>query len=63
VSVTTEDATSVEFFIDNVSQFVDIEAPFTWKLETTKGLHTLMVKATNDQNFSSLDVQDIYKVF
>ena len=63
VSLTTEDATSVEFFIDNVSQFVDTQEPFTWKLDTTTGLHTLMVKATNDQNVSSLDIQDIYKIF
>ncbi|MCU0851050.1 MAG: hypothetical protein MUC80_07275 [Candidatus Thermoplasmatota archaeon] len=63
IRVATEDTTSVEFFIDEVSQFIDTQAPFTWKLRTTKGLHTLMVKATNDQNISSLDIQDIYKIF
>jgi hypothetical protein len=63
VVVTTEDATSVEFFIDNVSKYFDTEAPFSWKLDTTTGLHTLMVKATNDQNVSSLDIQDIYVIF
>jgi hypothetical protein len=63
VRVTTQDTTSVEFFIDDISQYVDTETPFSWKLDTTRGLHTLMVKATNDQNVSSLDIQDIYVIF
>jgi len=63
VRVTTENTNSVEFFIDDVSKYVDTEAPFSWKLDTTTGLHTLMVKATNDHNISSLDIQDIYVMF
>jgi hypothetical protein len=63
VRVTTENTNSVEFFIDDVSKFVDTEAPFSWKLDTTAGLHTLKVKATNDHNISSLDIQDIYVMF
>ena len=63
VQVTAENANSVEFFIDDESQYTDTEAPFTWKLDATKGLHTLMVKATNSQNVSSLDIQDIYLMF
>jgi hypothetical protein len=63
VQVTAENTNSVEFFIDDESQYRDTEAPFSWKLDATKGLHTLMVKATNDQNVSSLDIQDIYVIF
>jgi len=63
VRVTTENTNSVEFFIDDVLKYVDTEAPFAWKLDTTAGLHTLMVKATNDNNVSSLDIQDIYVIF
>jgi hypothetical protein len=63
VTLNTEDTTKVEFYIDDVLQYTDTTAPFSWKLDTTKGLHTLMVKATNDQNVSSLDIQDIYVIF
>jgi hypothetical protein len=63
IMLNTEDTTSVEFYIDDVLQQMDTTAPFSWKLDTTKGLHTLMVKATNDQNVSSLDIQDIYVIF
>jgi hypothetical protein len=63
VTLNTEDTTKVEFYIDDVVQYTDTTAPFSWKLDTTKGLHTLMVKATNDQNVSSLDIQDIYVIF
>ncbi|HWR27974.1 MAG TPA: C1 family peptidase [Candidatus Thermoplasmatota archaeon] len=63
VRVTAENTNSVEFFIDDASKSVDTEAPFSWKLDTTSGLHTLMVKATNDHNISSLDIQDIYVMF
>ena len=63
VHVTAENANSVEFFIDDVSKYVDNEAPFSWTLEATRGLHTLTVKATNDDNISSLDIEDIYIIF
>jgi hypothetical protein len=62
IQITAENANSVEFFIDNVSKYVDSEAPFSWVLDTTHGLHTLMVKATNNKNTSSLAVVDIYKI-
>jgi hypothetical protein len=62
VQVTAENANSVEFFIDDMSQFVDTEAPFSWQLQTTQGLHTLKVKATNDHNNSSIDIVDIYLI-
>jgi hypothetical protein len=60
IQVTAENTNSVEFFIDDVSQSVDTEAPFSWQLQTTQGLHILKVKATNDNNNSSIDVIDIY---
>jgi len=63
VQVTAENANSVEFFIDDVSQYVDSEAPFSWDLEATSGLHTLTVKATNEHNISSLAIGDIYVFF
>ncbi|MBN1280202.1 MAG: hypothetical protein JXA00_00985 [Candidatus Thermoplasmatota archaeon] len=59
VTVQAENTAAVEFFIDDVSVANDTEAPFTWELETTRGLHTLTVKATNAQANASLDVQDI----
>jgi len=62
VKVTAENTNSVEFFIDDVSQSVDTEAPFTWDLQASRGLHTLKVKATNDHNNSSIDVLDIYVI-
>jgi hypothetical protein len=62
VQVTAENTNSVEFFIDDVSQAIDTEAPFTWDLKASRGLHTLKVKATNDHNNSSIDVLDIYVI-
>jgi hypothetical protein len=62
VEVTAENANSVEFFIDDVSKYIDTEAPFSWDLEATHGLHTLTVRATNDDNISSLAIEDIYIV-
>ena len=61
VEVTAENANQVEFYIDNVKQHTDDEVPFTWDLQTTRGLHTLEVRAINDQN-TSLDIIDIYKI-
>jgi len=60
VQVTAENTNSVEFFIDNVSQFVDTEAPYSWQLNATSGLHTLLVKATNTHNNASIDMGDFY---
>jgi hypothetical protein len=62
VRVTAENTNSVEFFIDDVSRFVDTEAPFSWVLQTTQGLHTLKVKATNAHNNSSIDIVDFYLI-
>ncbi len=60
VRVNAENTDSVEFFIYNTSKYVDTEAPFSWNLDATRGIHTLMVKATNDHNYSSLDIGDFH---
>jgi hypothetical protein len=60
VTVTTESTSSVEFFVDSVSQYLDTQAPFTWDLHATRGLHTLEVKATNEQGNASLAIVDFY---
>jgi len=62
IQVTAENTNSVEFFIDDVLQSTDSEAPFTWDMQVSRGLHTLMVKATNEDNNSSLDIEDIYRL-
>lgn len=62
IQVNTENTVTVEFFIDDVLHTVDTEAPFSWPLQTTRGLHTLTVKATNDHNMSSLAILDFYKI-
>jgi hypothetical protein len=59
VTVTTENTNSVEFFVDDVSQYIDTEAPFSWELQASRGLHTLKVKATNGVN-ASIDIVDFY---
>jgi hypothetical protein len=62
VDVTVENTDAVEFFIDDVSQYVDTEAPFSWNLKATQGLHTLTVRAVNDQGIASLAEEDIYVI-
>ena len=59
VQVTAENTNSVEFYLDSVIQYTDDEAPFTWELHASRGLHTLEVRATNGSNIS-LDLRDIY---
>jgi hypothetical protein len=59
VEVSAENTNSVEFFIDDQSQYIDNETPFTWDLKASRGLHTLEVRATNDHN-ASIDLLDIY---
>ena len=61
VEVTAENVNQVEFYIDNVKQHTDDEVPFMWNLQTTRGLHTLEVRAINDHNIS-VDIIDIYKI-
>jgi len=60
VMVTAEDTSSVEFFVDNISQYLDTQAPFTWDLHATRGLHTLEVRATDEAQNASLAIVDFY---
>lgn len=62
IKVNTKNTNSVEFFIDNLSKYIDNEPPFTWDLKVTKGLHTLEARAYNDYNMS-IDFTDIYVFF
>jgi len=62
INLTTENTSYVEFYIDGIKSYTDNEPPFTWNLETIKGRHTLIVKAYNNQNNSSIDIQDFYKI-
>jgi hypothetical protein len=62
IPVNAENTNSVEFFIDNISQYIDTKAPFSWDLKATKGLHTLEIRAYNDYNIS-IDFTDIYVFF
>jgi len=61
VEVTAENTNSIEFYIDNVKQHTDDEAPFTWDIQATRGLHTLEVRAYNDHN-TSIDLVDFYVI-
>ena len=59
VNVATGNSKRVEFYIDDVKQYIDDEAPFTWDLQATRGFHTLEVRAYNGDNIS-LDLVDFY---
>ena len=60
VKVTSENTERVEFLIDNEVKYVDIEEPFSWELQSTKGLHTLEIRAIKGENVS-LAIVDFYK--
>jgi hypothetical protein len=60
VTVAAENTSRVEFFVDNESQYIDTQAPFSWELQAARGLHTLEVKATDDHQNSSIDIVDFY---
>jgi len=59
IEVNAENTNKVEFYIDDEKVHTDDELPFTWDLQTSRGLHTLEVRAYND-HFISLDIIDIY---
>jgi hypothetical protein len=59
VEVAAENTDSVEFYIDDIKQYVDDESPFTWDLQATRGIHTLEVRAYNNNNIS-IDIIDFY---
>jgi hypothetical protein len=59
VTVSAENTDRVEFYVDEMLYHCDDEAPFTWDLETSSGLHTLEVRASADENIS-LGIVDFY---
>ena len=62
IKVTAENTNEVEFYIDDILQYTDDEAPFEWDLDTTPGLHTLETRASNGSN-ESIDLVDFYCFF
>ena len=62
IKVTAENTNEVEFYVDDALQHTDDEAPFTWDLDTTHGLHTLEARAKNEYN-ESIDLVDFYLFF
>jgi hypothetical protein len=60
VQVTAENTDSVTFYLDDIPQHTDMTKPYSWDLQASRGLHTLLIKATNAHNISSLAIQDIY---
>jgi len=59
ISVTTNNATSVSFYLDGTLMKTDTEPPYDWQLTATKGLHTLDAIASDDTNLSE-DTIDIW---
>jgi len=59
VEVNAENTNYVEFFIDGEKQCTDDDAPYTWDLQASRGLHTLEVRGYNEYNISS-DIVDFY---
>ncbi len=51
----------VEFYVDDVFQAVDESPPYTWNLDTSRGLHRLEVRAYNNNTFSK-DVIDLHQI-
>ncbi len=62
VEVSAENTDYVEFYIDGIKQNTDDNAPFSWDLQVTNGLHTLEVRAIKN-NIISKDIVDLYKIF
>ncbi len=61
VEVEAENTNYIEFYIDDELKYTDFEKPFSWELETNRGLHTLKIHAYNSNN-DSIDIIDIYKI-
>jgi hypothetical protein len=59
VKVNAENTNTVKFYVDDVLHHIDNEAPFTWNMQATRGIHTLEIRATNDNN-TSLGIIDFY---
>lgn len=61
VTVDAEQTEKIEFYIDSMHTHTDESVPFTWNLETSKGLHTLEIIAYKNDIISK-DIIDIYIV-
>lgn len=59
VKVNAENTKSVKFYVDDVLHHIDNEAPFTWNMQASRGIHTLEIRASNDNN-TSLGIVDFY---
>ncbi len=59
VKIIAENTDNVEFYVDNELVDVDYEEPFTCAIHIPHGLHTLEVRAYNNNNIS-IDIRDIY---
>jgi hypothetical protein len=59
VTVQTENAELVEFYLDNELVHVDEEAPFTWDLTASFGIHTVKALASNGE-YQSQDIRDVF---
>jgi hypothetical protein len=59
IAVSTENATSVSFYLDGNLTYTDTEAPYQWRLQATAGLHTLDAIASDGTNLSK-DTIDIW---
>jgi hypothetical protein len=61
VDVTTTNTEKIEFYVDGVLVSTDIEAPFSWDLETTRGLHTIETFGYHNDTLSK-DIVDVYVI-
>lgn len=59
IKIIAENADRCEFYIDNELIDIDYEEPFTSNIHTTRGIHTLEVRAYNN-DYVSIDIRDIY---
>lgn len=62
IEVNAENTNKVEFYVDNVLIGTDEEMPFECHMHATRGIHTLEIRAYNDNN-TSLDIEDFYVFF
>jgi len=62
VSVQAENADRVSFYLDGELIHVDEEAPYTWRLEASFGVHTVKALASNGEKRSQ-DIRDVFVVF
>ena len=59
VDISVENTRYVEFYIDDIKQHTDTEPPFSWALQASRGIHTLEVRALNE-NTASIDLIDVF---